>query len=49
MDILGFLSPVRIFLVLGLYALIPLALISAGLFIFFWGRRYVERKYGKKD
>ena len=38
----------RVFLVLGLYALLPLALIAAGLFIFFRGRRYVERKYGKK-
>lgn len=45
---LGSSVPVRLFLVMGLYALIPLALIAAGLFIFFWGRRYVERKYGKK-
>lgn len=38
----------RMFLVLGLYALVPLALIAAGLLIFFKGRRYVEQKYGKK-
>lgn len=39
---------IRLVLVLGLYALVPLALIAAGLLIFFKGRRYVERKYGKK-
>ena len=38
----------RVFLALGLYALIPVALIAAGLMIFSEGRRYTERKYGKK-
>ncbi len=36
------------YLALGLYALIPMVLIAVGLLIFFGGRRYVERKYGKK-
>ena len=29
------------------YALVPLLAIGAGLAIFFLGRRYVRRKYGK--
>jgi len=37
-----------IFLVLGLYALIDIAAIAIGLLIFFKGRAYVRKKYGKK-
>ena len=36
----------RIFLVLGLYALVYIAAIVIGLLIFFKGRAYVRKKYG---
>lgn len=40
--------PVRLGMVLLLYALVPLAAIVLGLAIFFLGRRHVKKKYGKK-
>ena len=36
------------FLIVGLYALLDIAAIVIGLLIFFKGRNYVRRKYGKK-
>ena len=36
----------RIFLVLGLYALVCIAAIVIGLVIFFKGRAHVRKKYG---
>ena len=38
----------RVFLILGLYALIYIAVILLGLIIFFKGRAYVRKKYGRK-
>ena len=38
----------RIFLILGLYALVCVAVIAIGLVIFFKGRAHVRKKYGKK-
>ena len=38
----------RIFLVLGLYALVYIAVIVLGLVIFFKGRAHVRKKYGRK-
>ena len=38
----------QILIVLGLYALIPLAAIVLGLLIFFLGRRHVRKKYGRE-
>ena len=38
----------QILIVLGLYALIPLAAIILGLLIFFLGRRHVRKKYGRE-
>lgn len=38
----------RIFLILGLYALVDVAMIVLGLVIFFKGRAHVRKKYGRK-
>lgn len=38
----------RIFLILGLYALVDVAVIVLGLVIFFKGRAHVRKKYGRK-
>ena len=38
----------RIFLILGLYALVNIAVIILGLVIFFKGRAHVRKKYGLK-
>ena len=40
--------PIRFLTFVLLYALIPLAAIGLGLAIFFLGRRYVRKKYGKR-
>ena len=37
-----------IFLMFGLYALVYIAVILLGLAVFFKGRAYVRKKYGRK-
>jgi len=41
-------ATMNIFLLLGAAILIDVAAIGAGLLIFFKGRAYVRKKYGKK-
>ena len=40
--------PVRVVAFFLLYALVPLLAIALGLAVFFLGRRYVQKKYGKR-